>query len=226
MKYMSFDQSEVLREYARIMQEKDGLTKIAQAVVPLTEDEKTKLHNFLAELVKAPANGPGMERWMMRLKGTQDPYFKSVHDALAQRYSLWAQGKDSTEISTVPLPTQSQPDNMAEQPVPSSPVASAPGPVRAALSQRAKTAEQKCYEVTLKEDMIQKAHPVPAKTCGDELVENKNEQQEADLAVAEKSAQIVKALYKLAKRLRVEKNDEAYKLVKDACLEIAKTIKR
>ena len=223
MKHMSFEQSEILQEFGRIMQERDGLKKVAQAVNPLNDDEKKKLQHFLGELQKSPSNGPGMERWMHRLKGQAEPYLASVHQALAQRYSLWSQGKDAAEISAVPLPASAP--AVAATPAPVAPVP----PRTAAISQRAKTADQKSYDVTAKEDMIHAAHPKPAKVCGDELVENKNEQQAADLAVARKSAQlksVLVALYKLAKRLEAEKNEEAYSLVKETFLSLSKSLKK
>lgn len=96
----------------------------------------------------------------------------------------------------------------------------------ATLSIHEKVAEQKSYDVTGKEDIVHEAHPQTAKVNG-EVVENLNEQQRADLAVAEKSAKnILVALYKLAKRLRSEKNTKAYSLVKECFLELSKSLKK
>jgi hypothetical protein len=227
MKYMAFNDSEILREFGRLMEEKDGLKKVAQVVQPLSEEEKGKLQHFLGELQKMPANGPGMERWMNRLKGQMDPYLKSVHESLAQRYSLWSQGKDASELAQIPLPLSGQ--GMAQNPAAPAPVAGNPGMPKGAdvIEANEKTAEQKAYDVTGKEDIVNTAHPHPAKVCGDELVENLNEQQKADKEVAEKSAKdVLVALYKLAKRLKAEKNDEAYELVKKTFLDISSSLKK
>ena len=225
MKYMRFEDSAVLQEFGRIMQEKEELKKVAQATAPLSEDEKAKLQHTLAELQKAPSNGPAMEKWLKRLQGQADPYLKSVHDALAQRYALWQQGKEAAEIGAVPFPGAPQPDGVAAKPAPGAPVAAVP-PARAALSQREKTAEQKAYDVTGKEDMVAEAHPGTATVEG-EVVENLNQQQAADKAVAEKSAKnVLVALYKLAKRLQAEQNEKAYALVKETFLDISKSLKK
>lgn len=225
MSYMKSTDSAVLEEFGRIMQEKEAMTKIAQAVAPLSEDDKAKLQRALAEFVKSPSNGPGMEKWINRLKGQTDPYLKSVHDALAQRYQLWAAGKDSKEVGAVALPGAPQPNNMATQPQPGAPVAAVP-PARAALSTRQKTADGKAYDVTGKEDIVNEAHPGKAMVEG-ELVENLNQQQDADKAVAEKSAKnVLIALYKLAKRLKAEKNEKAYALVKETFLDLSKSFKK
>lgn len=128
----------------------------------------------------------------------------------------------ASEMAKLMQPTM---DDMAANPaIPEAPLP----PKTQALSARHKVADQKAYDVTPHEDMIGEAHPKPAKVCGDELVENKNEQQDADLAVAQKSAEeagkkIVTALYKLAKKLHGEGNMEAYKLVADTFLELTDT---
>jgi len=224
MTYMRSTDSAVLQEFGRLMEEKDALKKVAQ-VVPLSDEEKAKLQHALAGLMQMPSNGPAMEKWVNRLKGQTDPYLKQVHDALAQRYSLWSQGKDAKEVGAVPLPMAPQPDQMAKHPTSGQPVAAVP-PARAALSVREKTADGKEYGVTPKEDLVHEAHPKSALVSGD-VVENLNEQQDADLAVAEKSAKdILLALYKLAKRLQAEKNDKAYALVKDTFLELSKSLKK
>lgn len=89
-----------------------------------------------------------------------------------------------------------------------------------------KTAEQKSYDVTGKEDLVHEAHPQTAKV-NDEVVENIAEQQRADREVAEKSAKgILVALYKLAKRLKAEKNTKAYSLVKETFLDLSKSLKK
>lgn len=226
MSYMRSTDSAVLQEFGRIMQEKEELKKVAQvAAAPLSEEEKAKLQHALAEFTKNPANGPGMEKWINRLKGQADPYLKQVHDALAERYSLWAQGKEGKEVGAIPLPMGQQPAQMAKQPAAAPPVAAVP-PARAALSAREKTADQKAYDVTGKEDMVAEAHPGKAMVEG-ELVENLNQQQAADKAVAEKSAKnILIALYKLAKRLKAENNEKAYALVKETFLDLSKSLKK
>lgn len=225
MKYMRSTDSAVLQEFGRLMEKKDGLKKVAQAAAPLTDQEKARLQNALGEFMKMPSNGPGMEKWINRLKEQTDPYLKQVHDALAERYKLWAQGKDAQEIGAVPLPGVTQPSQKAKVPAPGAPIA-AVTPARAALSTREKVAEQKAYDVSGKEDMVQEAHPNKAMVEG-ELVENLNEQQDADKAVAEKSAKsILVALYKLAKRLKAENNKKAYALVKDTFLDLSKSLKK
>lgn len=217
---MSFNQSEVLKDFGRILQEKDQLKKIAQVVVlPLSEQEKLKLQAFLGQLAQQPSNGPGMEKWINRLKGQSDPYQKEVLDALSARYQLWARGKDATEVSAIPLPGLNQ-QNVATQPLGPENVAT---PHRASLSGHGKTAQE--YGVGVKEDIVDKAHPKSAVVSGD-VVENLNEQQDADKEVAEKSASVLVALYKLAKTLQADKNETAYKIVKAACLDIAKTLKK
>lgn len=304
MSYMRSTDSAVLQEFGRIMQEKDQLKKVAQTTAaPLSDDEKAKLQQALAGFAKMPSNGPGMERWINRLKGQTDPYLKQVHDALVQRHQLWQAGKGSDEVAKVPLPAappakvaqvKAPPVNQAVEAYTSKlrelqarattpnpnhdpklmisrrelahlaqlgravspqvaqqangplleydagrdpkPVllglktheeaAAVPHNNRAALSIREKVAEQKAYDVTGKEDIVHEAHPQTAKVNGD-VVENLNEQQDADLAVAEKSAKsILIALYKLAKRLKAEKNAKAYTLVKETFLELSKSLRK
>ena len=204
--------SSVLEEFGRLMQQKEELKKVAQVMAaPLGDDEKAKLQQALAALTKMPAQGPMMEHWMQRLKGQADPYLKQVHDALAQRYQLWADGKDAAEVGAIPLPLAPQKDNMAAQP---------PMPTTASVKQ----ADQKAYDVTGKEDIVHEAHPNKAMVSGD-LVENLNQQQDADLSVAQKSA-VLKALYKLAKKLQAEKNDAAYKMVKETFMDLSKSLKK
>lgn len=218
MKHSKFNDSEVLREFGRIISEKNGLTKTAQVAptATLAEDEKEKLQHFLTSLQTAPSNGPGMKRWMDRLNGQQDPYLQAVHNTLAQRYQLWSLGKEGAEIATVPFPT-SAPQQMAQ----------APTPIHTSeLKRNTKTAEEKLYDLAGNEDMVQEAHPVSAKVNGD-TVENLNEQQAADTQVAEKSAkEILKALYKLANQLKADKQEVAFGYVKRAFLDIAKTLKK
>ena len=86
-------------------------------------------------------------------------------------------------------------------------------------------AEGKHYDVTPKEDLVHEAHPQTAKVSGD-TVENLNEQQKADLEVAQKSAkEVLTELYKMAKQLKAEGKDEAYELVKGTIVDIAKELK-
>ncbi len=222
MKYMAFNDSEILKEFGRLMNEKDGLTKVAQIVTPLTDEEKGKLQHFLGELQKMPSNGPGMEKWIVRLKGQVDPYLNAVHNALSNRYALWSQGKDAQELSSILIPNP-------QEGVANAPVAPSPMPAKGAsvIEVSEKTADAKAYDVTGKEDLVDTAHPKPALVCGDELVENANEQQDADKEVAEKSAKtILTGLYKLAKRLKAEGNTEAYELVKDTFKQITSSLKK
>jgi hypothetical protein len=219
MKHVTFNDSAILQEFGRIMQAKDELKKTAQLapVVPLTDDEKAKLQHFLGELQKTPSNGPGMEKWLARLRGQEDSYLKAVHDALAQRHALWAMGKDAQELTAVPLPTAHYAQKPLEQ--------IQPLQHNSAANVTTKTAEPKCYDVTGKEDLVHEAHPQTAYVETD-VVENGNEQQTADLEIAQKSAkEVLVVLYKLAKKLQAEKNDEAYKLVKDAFFEISGFLK-
>lgn len=213
MSYMRSTDSAVLQEFGRLMQEKEQLKKVAQVAAPLSDDEKIKLQHALAEFTKAPSNGGAMEKWIARLNGQTDPYLKQVHDALSQRWSLWSQGKDSKEVASIPLPAF--PTQAPAMP-----------PTHAALSIRQKLADQKAYDVTGKEDIVHEAHPQSAKVEGD-TVENLNEQQDADLAIADKSAKnVLIALYKLAKSLKAEKNDKAYALVKETFLDLSKSLKK
>jgi hypothetical protein len=218
MKYLAFNDSEILREFGRIMGEQDGLKKTAQiAQPPLSEDEKVKLQKFLADLQSNPSNGPGMERWIARLKGQPDLYLGAVHKALSDRYLLWSEGKDAQELTSVLIPTPAN-EGLAAQPV--APVAQNTLSPKGAevVEAHEKTAEGKSYQVVPEENEVLKAHPQSAYVEG-ELVENKDEQQKADVEVAEKDAKgkeakaILTALYKLAKKLEADGEDEAYKLV-------------
>lgn len=223
MSYMKSTDSAVLAEFGRIMSEKEGLKKIAQ-VAPLSQEEFGALQRTLTDLTKNPANGPTMEKWINRLKGQTDPFLNAVHTALVNRYQLWSEGKDNAAISSILLPSPANAPQMAGKPA-GQPIAAIPQN-HASLNSNKKVAEQKAYDVTGKEDMVAKAHPGTAMVEGD-VVENNNEQQDADLAVAEKSAKaVLLALYKLAKRLKAENNEKAYALVKETFLDLSKSFKK
>lgn len=297
MKYMSYNDSDVLKEYSRIIQERDGLVKVAQTAPTPEFADLDKLNYFLASLQLQPSNGPGMEKWINRLKGQADPYLKAVYNALVARYTLWARGKDAKEVGSIPLPPlpakkaqvspvktpatdkptfaqvmayamknlrgQKDPAVFAQKLAEAKKLAGndvealkkldmmdmAYQKARVAVQDYAKlfmpavekmtpsfqktqsfnidvkTAEQKAYDVSPKEDITNTAHPKPAFVEGD-LVENGNEQYAADKAIAEKSAkEILKELYKMAKQLKAENNIKAYKLVKETFLDLSKGLK-
>lgn len=218
MKYMKWDDSAVLREFGRIMQEKDSLVKMAQAAGPDVE----KLNK---EIMQSSNNEAAITRALNMLAPFKaDPQWKPTFDAMDARRVAYQSGKSAKEVAAIPVPLPAQ-NGMAKTPT-SAPVV-APGKQASDETVEAieKTAEQKCYDVTPKEDLIQKAHPQTAYVAG-EVVENANEQQKADKEIAQKSAAVLKALYKLAKRLEAEKNNEAYKLVKAAFFEIAAPLKK
>ncbi len=209
MKYMKFNDSAILREFGRMMEEKDGLVKVAQAATGLNPQQQEAWAQVLQ------GHGPGTKAWNnaesllksnpayaeLMAKASNVYFNESANDALA-----WKKVIDAGQQAMA-------------NPAPAAPVA----PTKAASVE--KTADQKCYDVTPKEDLVDLAHPQTAHVAGD-VVENANEQHAADKAVAEKSAAILKALYKLAKRLQAEQNEEAYKLVKATFLEVSATLKK
>lgn len=210
MSYMRSIDSAVLQEFGRIMQEKDGLTKVAQ-VAPLNPEQQAAWAKVMQ------GHGPGTKAWnnaesLLRsnpafaelMAKAKDVYFNgSENDAMA-----WKKILEGAHQAPAPMPAPAIPS------------------AHAALSAREKTADQKAYDVTPKEDMVSEAHPGKAMVEG-ELVENLNEQQAADKAVAEKSAKaILFALYKLAKRLKAENNEKAYALVKETFLDLSKSLKK
>lgn len=226
MKYMAFNDSEILREFGRLMEEKDGLTKIAQAAQP----DLAKLQKDIAE---SPNNQYALQRALQVLHPLKDDAkWAPTFAALDQRRVAQEAGKDAHEVNAIAVPLPAL-DGMASQPpaAPSSaPIAAqpaAPSKDASVVEVYEKTADAKSYDVTGKEDIVDEAHPKPAKVCGDELVENLNEQQDADEAVATKSAkEVLVALYKLAQRLKAEDNEEAFDLVKKTFLDISGSLKK
>jgi hypothetical protein len=92
---------------------------------------------------------------------------------------------------------------------------------------QAKTADAKLYDVFGKQNIVHDAHPQTAYVNGD-VVETVEEAQKIDIGVAQKEStgkQVVAELYNMAKQLKADKNDVAYKLVRATCVEIAKLIK-
>lgn len=232
MKHLKFNDSPVMREFGRIMQERGSIQKIAQAlpppavplgttvpnVAPLPAGEMPPTwHKVFANLEAARGNVKALESMQNYLQTLNYPeaeqgYYDEALQKL-QRYmapeSIAADfhAKQQSQHAQAP---QKNPLTAKHQ----------------SLSQREKTADQKCYDVTPDSDMVGTAHPKSAVVSGD-VVENIAEQQEADLEVAQKSAkEILTALYKLAKQLQAQNNIEAYKLVKATFLDIAKTIKK
>lgn len=225
MRHMAFNDSDILRDFGRLMQEKDELKKTAQALPPPTHAPGTTVPNaapvptgakpmmwekLYAELEAARGDGKALEavqRNMQTLNYAANE--QGFYDDMLQK------------LQTYMTPEALAFDAKAKHKTPQM-------PRRAALSQHEKTADQKVYDVTPKEDMVQEAHPQSAKVNGD-TVENLNEQQKADLEVARKSAQIKKilaSLYKLAKRLQAEKQEQAYQLVKETFLELSQTFRK
>lgn len=207
MSYMKSTDSAVLAEFGRIMEEKDGLKKIAQAAPGAAEQAWASAMN----------HGPNTTAWKhAKEMFAGDAAKKALLDKAEYVYFNESEG-DANAWKKV---FQQQSPAMAKQPAPGTPVAAIP-PVRAA-----KTAEEKKYDVSGKEDLVNEAHPGKAMVEGD-VVENLNQQQDADKAVAEKSAKnVLVALYKLAKRLKAEKNEKAYALVKETFLDLSKSFKK
>lgn len=222
MKHTSWDESEVMAEYARLMTEKAEMVKEAQmaatpdATMPLSQEERQQLQAALNDLRVRPSNSKLMERWIARLQGQTEPQLQAAFNALKARHDLWQQGKDAREMAAVLLPNiTAEPKNLAVKPA-------------STEEGNVKTAEGKAYEVLPDTDIVNKAHPGKAMVNGD-VVENLEQQQEADLAVARKSAKIKEVLgelYKMAKKLQAEGNDKAYQLVKETALEIAQELKK
>lgn len=213
MSYMKSIDSAVLAEFGRIMGEKDELKKVAQ-LAPNASDQAW---------ANAMKHGPNTSAWnQAKAMFAND---KGKLDLLNKAEYVYFNESENDANAWKKVFEQSQPA-MAKQPAPAAPPVAAVPPARAALSIHEKTAEQKAYDVTGKEDMVQEAHPTSAKVEG-ETVENLNEQQKADKAVAEKSAKnVLVALYKLAKRLKAEKNEKAYALVKETFLDLSKSFKK
>jgi hypothetical protein len=237
MSYMRSTDSAVLQEFGRIMQEKDELKKVAQVNPDAFEAYKNKLLDLQ---LRAQKPNPNHDPRLMISKRDLEQLVQ-LGRAVSQDFAQQAMGvlaeydagrdpkpvllglKTHEELAKVPrtpntprMPDRMQ-NNVVKAPIPST---------RAALSTREKTADQKAYDVTGKEDIVQQAHPKTSIVSGD-VVENLNEQQDADLLVAEKSAKnVLLALYKLAKRLRAEKNEKAYVLVKETFLELSKSLKK
>ena len=219
MSYMRSTDSAVLQEFGRIMEEKEGLKKVAQAA-GLTPEQQAAWAKIMQ------GHGPGTKAWKEAaelLKGN-----KAYSDLMAQAQQIYFGDESANDAMAWKkhLEGAQQSPAMATQPAPAPAPSGAVPPARASLSVREKTAEGKSYDVTGKEDMVQEAHPGKAMVEG-ELVENLNEQHAADKAVAEKSAKnILVALYKLAKRLKTENNEKAYKLVKETFLDLSKSFKK
>jgi len=212
MGYMKSTDSAVLAEFGRIMGEKDGLSKIAQAA-PAVADQVW---------ASAIQHGPNTSAWT---KAKQMFAGDSTKKALLDKAEYVYFNESENDANAWKKVFEQNPA-MAKQPAPTAPMAEVPSPHTASVDVNEKTAEQKAYDVTGKEDMVQEAHPGSAKVEG-ETVENLNEQQEADKAVAEKSAKnVLVALYKLAKRLKAEKNEKAYVLVKETFLDLSKSFKK
>lgn len=233
MKYMKSNQSSVLQEFGRIMEEKDGLRKNAQALPPpawapgtsmpgaeqmLSGPKPPAWEKLFADLESARGNPKALEAVQGHLQSMNYP---------ASEQGYYDQALQLLQRSMAPANLQADARAKQHPSTDGAQVAKAPTMHKnQSLSARDKTAEQKTYDVTPKEDLVHEAHPVSAKVSGD-VVENLNEQQDADLAVAEKSAKdVLKALYKLAKELQVEGNETAYKMVKETFLDISKTIKK
>ncbi len=221
MRYMAFNDSEILREFGRLMGEKDGLTKVAQVVPSLTPEQQAAWAKVLE------GHGPGTKAWTNAETLLQNN--KAYSDLMAQAKNIYFNESSNDAMAWKKhLEGEQSNPSMALQPAAPRPTSGQAAPAKgASVSETGKTAEQKAYDVTGKEDLVHEAHPNPAKTCGDELVENLNEQQDADKEVAEKSARdVLVALYKLAKRLKSENNDEAFTLVKNTFLDISNSLKK
>lgn len=234
MAHLRWTESDVLEEFGRIMTEQDGLKKVAQ-VAALSPEEFEKLQADVVRLQQQPKLGQTMEYWIGRLRGQTEPGLKMLHDNLSKRYELYLKDAPAAQINAVPL--TSAPATATQTPMPEPKVMPVSAPVRKAEVEGEqtektaavdKTAEEKKYEVQPDSDMVGTAHPGKAMVNGD-LVENLEQQQAADLAVARKSAkvkEVLAELYKMAKKLQAEKNDVAYELVKKAFQEIAATLKK
>lgn len=228
MKQIGFNDSAILQEFGRIMQEKDGIKKIAQDASATAKAELEKL--YFGALQQTPNNEA---YWNKAKQLAQQIGDQNALTAINSAHAAYQHGdKDYAKY----FATQTERDAFDDMPIiPKEKLHVTPAPsphVVPKVSSRAnaynKTAEQKAYDVTPKEDMIAAAHPKSALVNGD-VVENKSEQQKADLAVAQKSAQlktVVAGLYRLAKRLEAEKNMKAYKLVKATFLELAGDLKK
>ena len=216
MSYMKSTDSAVLQEFGRIMQEKDELKKVAQMAAPAAADQVW---------AAAMQHGPNTSAWKKAKQMFAGDKPKMDLMNKADYVYINESENDAQAWKKVFQPAAPA---MAGQPKAAPSAAAPPGQARVGtvLSANEKTAEQKAYDVTGKEDMVAEAHPGKAMVEG-ELVENLNQQQDADLGVAQKSAkQILTALYKLAKRLQAEKNDKAYALVKETFLELSKSLKK
>ena len=178
MKNITFDESVVLREFAKIAS-KEGFLKSAQMTTgplegarqpaPAPTDQHKQLVDFinkeLAGLRAMPANGPGMERIMKKLRGQTDPYLVNVLAYVKQLYTAWQSSKTGEELKQI---TNQDPS------------------LKMMAHASYKMAEKE-YDVMADSKILHHAHPSTAKVEGD-VVENAEEQQDADLKVAQKSA--------------------------------------
>lgn len=228
MRHMRFEDSEILQEYARKMEESDCLKKMAQ----VAQSNPSEAYNKYLALLQQKAATPNPNN---------DPNLLIGINHLTKLVELGrAVGGEVAKMAMAPLQEYEAGKN--PKPVLLGLKAHSPTeglkPIPKELgdplppkqqgvngNQNTKTADQKAYDVLPKENIIHEAHPKPALVNGD-LVETVEEQQEADLEVAQKTASAVLIeLYKLAKQLQAEKNMEAYTLVKAAFLDISKDVK-
>lgn len=216
MSYMRSTDSAVLAEFGRILEEKEGLKKIAQSAPGASEQV----------WANAMKHGPNTTAWKQAKEMfAGDAAKKALLDKAEYVYFNDSENDANAWKKVFEQAPAAQPPAMATQPAPGTPVAAAP-PATASAKTTTKTAEEKKYDVSGKEDLVNEAHPGKAMVEG-EVVENLNQQQDADKAVAEKSAKtILVALYKLAKRLKAENNEKAYALVKETFLDLSKSFKK
>ena len=226
MKYMKTGYSNVMEEFGRLMQETDRLKKTAQAQTP----EQQARDVTLAKLLSKPDRVTTDE--LNRLYSATNLADYTALKGRVRAAQTALMGDTQLDVKPI-LRGESAPVAAAPATVPKESLAPASkkpvAPVQkggAALSSRQKTAEQKLYDVTPKEDIIHTAHPKTAVVCG-ETVENLNEQHKADRDIAEKEPQLRKtlaSLIQLTKTLKAENNLVAYKLVKATIMDLAKPL--
>lgn len=225
MKIMKYGQDgEVFDELNKVLKAKDEMVKTAQALpppgpapgtvvpaaAPVPAGPKPEMWKKLDEQLEASrGNAKALEGMQMRLQTLNYPQGEQgYYDELMGKLQKYM----SPEVMLTDARTKHKMAPMQKR--------------QSATEQTAKVASGKEYDVGPKEDLVQKAHPHSAKVEGD-TVENLNEQQKADLAVANKqaAAKVLTALYDLTKKLYAEKNVKAAELVKETFLSISKNIK-
>lgn len=235
MRHMRFEDSEILQEFARKMKEGEELKKMAQVVQPSPLEAYSKYLGMLQQKAQTPnpTHDPNLLIGKAQLQKLMDLGRAVGGDVAKEAMEPMQEYDAGRNPKPVLLKLQPHLPTAGIYPITKelgNPVPPSIEKEQSVEGQNTKTAEQKAYDVTPKENIIHDAHPKSAIVSGD-VIENVEEAQKIDLEVVNKEPSgktadmVLTELYKLAKQLKAEKNDEAYKLVKEAFLDIAKDVK-